>query len=321
MVRSGVTIVEVLVAIGIIGLLVAITLPAIQLGRESGRRATCSDNLRQVATALLSHEGSHGALPIGARKNGTFGVSWFARILPYVEQLPLYNRLDLSGPHAGSMLLNSTNASAANQVVIPLWRCPSSPIPPLYSVGAVEVMMPSYVGISGSSSDQVFPEKRVATCCIPERQGQISAGGVLIPNRAVRLAEILDGLSNTLAVGECSDVASDSSGVIFRVDGGFPNGWITGTASQGTPPSYGGSFAPPCWNVTTIRYLPNMHEYSRPGIDDDRGANNPLLSAHPGGVLAAMVDGSVRLLPNEIDLKVLKQLATRDDRLIHSREH
>ena len=176
--------------------------------------------------------------------------------------------------------------------------------------------MPSYVGIAGASNDGGFPETRITPCCAADSNlGQISAGGVLVPNRGVYFAEITDGLSNTVFAGECSDYVYNSSGTAFRVDGGIPVGWIAGTAETTTPPNYGTNPAKPkpSYNITTIRYPLNMRNYSQPGILDDHGPNNPLVSAHPGGGQVAFLDGAVRFLPELLDVITLKKLSTRDD--------
>jgi prepilin-type processing-associated H-X9-DG protein len=122
-----------------------------------------------------------------------------------------------------------------------------------------------------------------------------------------------DGLSNTIAVGEASNYAIDSAGNRKDIDGSFPVGWITGTTASGTPPNYNPGFSPTCWNITTIRYAPNSRDYNRPGIRDNHGPNNPLMSAHSGGVHCLLADGSVRFVNETIDVMNLKRLARRDD--------
>jgi prepilin-type processing-associated H-X9-DG protein len=96
-------------------------------------------------------------------------------------------------------------------------------------------------------------------------------------------------------------------------------GWLAGTRAVGTPPDYrlqgmaADALRPSSWNITTIRYSPNVSDYDLPGIDDDRGANNPLASPHPGGVNVLLLDGAVTMLHDDVELRVFKQLATRDD--------
>ena len=309
----GFSLVELLVVVAIISILAALLLPAIQSSRESSRRIACANNLKQIGLALQSHETFHGLLPIGAQTNVTFGVSWWVRVMPHLEEGSISERLDSIGPHCGSAVLHAGNGDAVDGIFIESMYCPSSPLPVFWRVGGRRVLMPSYVGVSGSSSHDGFPERRVSKCCLPESKGEISSGGVLVPNQAIRLRQVTDGTSKTLAIAECSDVAWNSKGIAYRIDGGFPNGWITGTTATGTPPNYAQAVGPPSWNITTVRYQPNVRRYNQPGIDDNRGANNPFASAHPGGVNAVHVDGAVTFLTDGIDLWLLKQLATRDD--------
>ena len=313
--RSAFTLAELLVAIAIVGILVAILLPAISAARESARRSSCVNNIRQVGIALQNHEGAHKAFPAGARANIDLGTSWWVDLLPFLESTAVYESLDLKGINTGSVFFNTQNGPAIDRVLLSAMRCPSTPVEPFWPVNNYQVMMPSYVGISGSSDRGGFPESRNNDCCAYENPGRISGGGLLIANRAIRAKQVTDGLSSTLLVGECSDFAVTVQGKNRRVDGGFPLGWIAGTWAFGTPPNYAVSPAPPSWNITTVEYTPNMRAYEQPGIDDNRGANNPLLSAHPGGVNCAFADGSVHLLSDEIDVWILKRLATRDDGL------
>jgi prepilin-type N-terminal cleavage/methylation domain-containing protein/prepilin-type processing-associated H-X9-DG protein len=321
----GFTLSEVLVVAAIIGLLVALLLPAIQASRESSRRCACANNVKQVGLALLSHESAHGTLPIGARSNApadsatTMGTAWWADVLPFLEGSSVYDRLELNTPNSGFLPLHPHNTAVVHNFLLQSAFCPSSLIPPLKAVAGAQVTMPSYVGISGSTSHEGFAEVRVNVCCAPQMTGEISAGGVLIPNQTVRIRQVTDGLSKTMVVGECSDFAFNTQGVAYRIDGGHTGGWLIGTRASGTPPNYTTSSSStsgpnsPSWNIVTIRYPINTREYERPGINDSHGANNPLVSAHPGGVNVALLDGSQRFLSDDADLSMLKSLATRDD--------
>jgi prepilin-type N-terminal cleavage/methylation domain-containing protein len=88
---SGFTLIELLVVISIIGLLVALLLPAVQSAREAARRIQCSNNLRQLGLAVNSYHDSHGAIP----PSGT-NFSMKARLLSFIEQGPVYNSLNMS---------------------------------------------------------------------------------------------------------------------------------------------------------------------------------------------------------------------------------
>ena len=321
------TLIELLVVIAIVGVLVALLLPAIQAARESSRRCSCANNLKQIGLALQSHESAHKKLPIGTRNiappdsAATIGTSWWADLLPSLEGSSIYDRLERTTPNSGFLILHPHNSNAVHNVLLPPALCPSSLIPQLKTVGSAQVMMPSYVGISGSTGFDGFEETRINICCAPQNNGEISGGGTLIPNQAVRIKQVSDGVSKTIAVGESSDFTFNSQGIIYRIDGGHTNGWLTGTKAYGTPPNYRvapdpslpPSSNPPSWNIVTVRYPLNTRQYDLPGIDQSHGANNPLVSPHPGGVNVVFLDGSQRFLTDETDLSTLKRFATRND--------
>jgi prepilin-type processing-associated H-X9-DG protein len=176
--------------------------------------------------------------------------------------------------------------------------------------GGYQIACPTYSGISGATNYDGFSEKRVSKCC--RSDGQISAGGVLIPNAVVGQRQIPDGLAKTMIVGEQSDFAYTQNGQPVQIAGSFMMGWLTGTRALGIPPNYG-SWLQPSYNLATLRYPLNEHRFDLPGIYEDIGANNPLLSAHTGIVNALYCDGSVHSLEDSLDILVLKSLATRDD--------
>jgi hypothetical protein len=211
-------------------------------------------------------------------------------------------------------LMNAQNSLAADSVEISLMFCPSSPLPHLRFVGNAQLAMPAYVGIAGADSDLNFTETRLNDVSY---NGRISGGGLLVPNMAITVKDVTDGTASTLLVGESSDFSFDDFGRAYRIDGGHGLSWLAGTKPKGTPPEFGiNSFAGEAkiaYNLTTIRYTVNEARYKLPGIADDHGPNNPLISPHVGGVNALLLSGAVTELPNETDLVVLKQLATRDD--------
>jgi prepilin-type N-terminal cleavage/methylation domain-containing protein len=316
--RQAVTLVELMVVVSIIGVLASLLLPAIQSSRESARAARCRNNLRQIGVALLNYESVHRSFPKGAEGRydrllapaPMFGLSWWADVLPFLEQGDVADQLDQRGAHTGWVQLNDHNGQLVNGFAPAFWFCPSSSIERFVTAGHFQLAAPSYVGISGATSHDGFPETRVSPCC--RSDGEISAGGVLVPNTAIRSREISDGLSNTLLVGEQSDFAYTEDGLPIRIDGGSPNGWITGTSALGVPPEYGSSLLP-AYNLATVRYPLNEHRYELPGIYRDRGANNPLLSPHPGIVHLLYCDGSVQAAADSTDVVVLKNFSSRDD--------
>jgi prepilin-type N-terminal cleavage/methylation domain-containing protein len=306
------TLIELLVVVAIVGTLVALVMPAIQEAREAGRRSACQNNLKQLGLGLLNYATVHETLPIGAHSNrSTHGVSWCVNVTPFLEEAAISDLLDMTSPHSGWVLMNVRNGKAVDRIVIPSMLCPSSPLQTLLPVGSFQLMMPSYVGIAGATSHDSFSETRVDSCCVPRIDGQVSAGGMLIPNRSISLREVSDGTSKTTLLGETSDFVYGPSGAPYRIDAGFSPGWIMGTIVEGTPPEYSAPF--PAWNITTIRYRPNTRQYSLPGIYQERGPNNPLVSAHPGGVNVLFVAGAVSFIADDVDLIVYKKMATRDD--------
>ena len=313
--RRAITFIDVLTTVTLLGFLATLTLPAIQSARESARRTACGNNLKQVALAVANYEATHRMMPIGARGAPfrTMGVSWMVDILTELGEPQLYEQIVTDAPHSGLVLLHARNRRAQEGIVLPQLRCPSSPLSALYGIGqsSTTSMMPSYVGVAGATSHDGFQEERVSLCCWPRIDGEISGGGALPPNRAIRLREFSDGVSRTVFAGEASDYLLSPDSRLYRTDGAFPNGWIAGTSATGTPPNY--SPGAQSWSITSIRYPLNKRDYPAKGIHNARGANNPLISPHPRGVHLASVDGSVRFANDDASIDVLKRLATRDD--------
>ena len=132
--RRAFTLVELLVVIAIIGVLVGLLLPAVQAARESARRSSCQNNLKQIGLGLHNYHDSFDAFPIGAAtaSAGGWGVSWWMRILPYIDESAVFNRITFSGPNTGWTCCGSAEG-AANGVVmqsatIKSAACPSSPL-------------------------------------------------------------------------------------------------------------------------------------------------------------------------------------------------
>ena len=316
--RKAFTLIELAVVIALLGLLVALLLPAIQQARESSRSAVCRNNLKQIGVALAQYETIHESYPKGVEGRfdlalfpGTmYGMSWWVQILPFLEQADIADELDRKGANTGYVQLNSRNGALANGFAPGFWYCPSSPVEKFVSAGGFQIAAPSYAGISGATNDDGFPELRVSRCCRSE--GQISGGGLLIPNAVIRVRQVTDGLSNTLLVGEQSNYCYTGSGQPRPTASAFLNGWLTGTRVLGVPPNYG-DWMSPSYNIATVRYNLNERRFDLPGIHESIGANNPLLSPHLGTVNLLYGDGSVHAVADSLDLKLLKSAATRDD--------
>ncbi|MCI0462791.1 MAG: DUF1559 domain-containing protein [Gemmataceae bacterium] len=333
--RRGFTLIELLVVIAIIAILIGLLLPAVQKVREAAARSQCQNNLKQIGLALHTYHDAKKALPPSGVTDappfgtgGSWGSSWLAFILPYIEQNALYSRFAFTGASGWG---NNVNYRSANGVKIPIYRCPSTTLPEWSFSNPVSlnpgIMRPTYVGLSGAVNGLIpgYTETRFNTpggaagCC----SGGIAAGsGVLIPgiSTTIRLQGIGDGTSNALVVSEQADLLTTVNG--GKQDWhsgrfGFLLGWRTAT----TPPAVGNGGDLRTFQTTTIRYRINQiagwpnppGNCATTGVCDNTGTNIPLSSPHAGGVNGLMGDGSVRFLSDSMTIDVLARLATRDD--------
>src|SRR5262245_40193540 len=126
-VRAAFTLVELLVVIAIIGVLVALLLPAVQAARAAARRMSCQNNVKQIGLALHNHHDVYGTFPPGGVTNGPCcgtesGGTWTIFILPYIEQMNLYERYDFSKTNE-----NAANLFVRTQFAKP-YSCPDDPM-------------------------------------------------------------------------------------------------------------------------------------------------------------------------------------------------
>lgn len=324
------TLIELLVVIAIIAVLIALLLPAVQQAREAARRSQCRNNLKQIGLALHNYHDVFKSFPIGARgrgTNGSYGVSWWGGLLPYVEQAALYNKLNLEVANAGYN--NAANMAAIGGNPVPVAVCPSYAGKVRGTVANANDARSTYIGISGAVlATTDFTETRIDACCEccttatnSQGSGSFSSGGVLIPNAVVQMREIVDGSSNVILVGELGsrmftavtgyDTRMVEGNIVPMTAAGGWHGFLMGTDVLTTIPS--GASRRRVWNLTTIRYSPNSKNYDRDGISANQGANNPLISDHTGGVMVLGGDGHVAFISDSINLDTLKRLAIRDD--------
>lgn len=338
--KRAFTLVELLVVIAIIGILVGLLLPAVQAAREAARRMQCSNNLKQMGLALHMHHDTFKRFPPGTSQDqapfgpaaSNWGTNWMVYILPYIEQSALYNSLTIGG---GTGYGNTANGAKYNNVVIPGYRCPSTPLPDKTTStvpggAAGRMMMPTYVGIAGAIRGIIpiasYTETRyvnpsgAAGCC---SGGILGNGGVLGPNLKNNFSNITDGSTNVIMVSEHGDFMTTINGTKQAWTAAGPHGWTIGwgnttTAFAGQTISDARAF-----NITTIRYPINQKtgwanapgNCGTTGVCDNTGQNIPLNSAHTGGVQCLLGDGSVRFVSQSIPIVTLGQLATRDDGL------
>lgn len=182
---GGFTLIELVVVIGVLGILISLTLPAVLSARESGRRLQCSSNLRQLGLALHGHHDQHQAFPPGfsppAADQPYPYVTWLARILPYIEGDSMWQSVKLAYRENRNPFFTAEHVTI--QTPLPYFGCPSDD-----RVGQRQmsrnhiVALTSYLGVSGIDIE--------------------TTDGSLYINSRVRMADIRDGTSNTVMVGE-----------------------------------------------------------------------------------------------------------------------
>ncbi len=299
------TLVELLVVITIIGILIALLLPAVQAAREAARRVQCSNNLKQIGLAILNYENLLLYLPPAGYSNGRSpqshsypnGISVYGIIPPYLEQAALGEML-VQGERIDGHIIPSEN------IRVPIFLCPSQPNkarldesltvylqhynpvlgpsgPDQWNGGdyPVEfaVSSPTRVSWGGYATSGAMPMLLWNSSCTKRTNG----------NRVLRMADIYDGSSNTFLIGEMSW----DSGVLWSY-------WPRSTSCSTS--GWGMSYC--CRN---LRYA--IHAF------DDLWSNDTSFgSNHPGGCHFLLGDGSVHFLSENTQLRILQALATRD---------
>lgn len=287
--RRGFTLIELLVVITIIGILIALLLPAVQAAREAARRLQCSNNLKQMGLAILNYESALQGYPPGGMNNHYLtgnGLSMHVFILPYMELDNLYSQFDF-----GTAIQLYPAAVSPLHVQVGAYLCPSA-----LAIGQHDGTYWWYgqhynpvMGASGMNTFTGTPYPLDTVLETNTSEGGFANTGVLYINSGTRVADVTDGTSNTFLLGENSW-------------GGISSAWFwPQSTSQGTP----AAFAYCCRN---LRYPLNSLDYTGGASINDIS----LGSEHPGGAQFLLADGSASFLSENIALQVLQAGATRN---------
>jgi hypothetical protein len=289
--------------------LVALLLPAVQSAREASRRASCSNNMKQLTLSFMNYQDTLKVMPPGnvwtsalygtdsnpgGQITGSFG--WPAFILPYMEASTIHEKINFALPAYVQSIADYRNGTirtmgnAANQLAADsqpkTFVCPSA----------------RRVSLSTRSThkDYAINAGVCDGCCVERNGSQMDGMGYL--NSAVPLREVTDGTSNTFLLLELANWA--------------PHSWCGNRA--GGPGGLGVSQPEPCNPFFFV------HHQSQGYVCSNNGAARPLppndvykadtrgaFSDHPGGVQSSMVDGSVRFIRNSIDFTVYRATFTR----------
>ena len=305
--KRGVTLIELLVVFGIIAILAALTLPAVQMAREAARRGQCANNLKQIGLALQLYHDAQSVLPPAIFGCGTWAWSkpenrdWesnfrsynhtgWSMMLPYLEQQGLYNRYDFNEPSSvrhsadGAPLAGSGKSEKNSAVIselIPILVCPSDMLPS----EVVTFEQFSFVRVDhGRRSNYLFSTGNLWEHSPPyyKEPAYSTRSGVFGHHGAARFPMITDGLSCTIAVGESKQ--------------GLPGI----KAHQGAGPFWGSGTLSCCAGQTIGLHKSMYVRWKINATTDGQHENSQFCSYHPGGAQFVFCDGAVRFIHETI---------------------
>ncbi len=293
--NSAFTLVELLVVISVIGLLVGLLLPAVQAARESARRLQCSNNLHQLGIALNAYHDTHQRFPSGYVI--PVRLMWSGSLLPHIEQANLFHTLQFDQAWE---IPNTPNGRAC-ATYIPTYRCPSSDAPEHVSGGQLSERVPaSYLAVGSGTATR-------ESGTVPQNIGFPNQDGLIYTSSSTRMASVLDGTSNTLAIGEALFRPDISGQDLFLSVFQIVDHWYIGSDNQ----------------VLAVASPPLLQEFSE-GIGSSGVALNGVFdsslmiderelcfsSLHTGGGLFVFVDGHVQFVSQSIDRVTYSAMGT-----------
>jgi prepilin-type N-terminal cleavage/methylation domain-containing protein/prepilin-type processing-associated H-X9-DG protein len=321
-VRRAFTLIELLVVIAIIGVLVGLLLPAVQKVRESANRMSCSNNLKQIGLALHSYHGAFNRFPPGYIDGNTNssltpdndvgpGWGWASFLLPYIEEGNVYNQINFNvGVAVGSNI-------AISQQSLKVHQCPSDglqdPFPvydSTFTNPIATVAHGNYVACNGWIECFNGAGGNPGATGNDGLQGGAGSAGVgfFWRNSRTRIADVTDGMSNTICIGERSSNHSPSTWT-GAVTGGRCPAWM---ATQPPTPPYTPPPGPPYDNADFDEALVLAHGNATHLPNSDFPIFDPdtFYCRHPGGANFLFGDGSVHFLSSGINPTTYQYLCT-----------
>jgi type II secretory pathway pseudopilin PulG len=300
--RVGMTLVELLAVIAIVGLLLALLLPAVQSARETARLRTCSSNIRQVAMAILAHDQSQGRFPMGSINNPPFWGNprqgWFPYVLPFIESQSVVSGYNFDiPPYAG----NASSPTGSPNTPVAVFQCPSDNGPKQLAMPYGYLSLGNYPVFFGGSN---LGEANPASLPVNRR----AAFGF---NFGARGANFRDGMSNTMILGEylrstgemAPGSGTDQRGMLWQADEPGGGHIMTGATPNSTTPDV---FYPVWWCVNRPERNQACVNGSTSGHDHTAAAR----SRHVRGVSIARADGSVTFIGDDVNLAIWRGMAT-----------
>ncbi|MEN9673533.1 MAG: hypothetical protein RL553_1798 [Planctomycetota bacterium] len=330
--QKGFTLIELLVVITIIGILIGLLLPAVQKVRSVAARLQCANNLKQIGLAMMNYESTYSTFPAGYLDNMTtnpvnatattnpdpnIGWGWGALILPYLEQEPLYKSININ-----SIAMNNTSAAAIafRKTFIKGFFC-TSDATDLNTFRILGTVNPSddttgleTFYLSGSDGNFKLIRFELAKSSYSGINGHRDLRdfdsalglGMLLRGRGVSIAEVTDGLSNTLFVGERSSIlfykqADGSRPSVCTWVGALPGGDLINGIFPRAPALY------------ILGHTGEPSDPHKPNSPQANGFFRPedFTSKHSGGVNFLFGDGSVRFITDSINEQTWVKLGTR----------
>ncbi|QDT38740.1 DUF1559 domain-containing protein [Stratiformator vulcanicus] len=310
--RRGFTLIELLVVIAIIAILIALLLPAVQQAREAARRSQCKNNLKQLGLALHNYHDANSAFPPGVTPNNAWlnnsttnynalqnasGVwAWGARILPFLDQQPLYEQLEMT------VLPVSSSPLSALQTSLPVFLCPSDEMPKLNSANEINGdshASSNYVAnFEDTSTSRGYFEEQDEGNTTPralfkktQKKRPTSFDGVFGIGLSLNTGDISDGTSNTIALGE--RVWAYRDGYTPRKNGALI--YASPSILEGT--GYGWTGLTSVMNLATSCPLNPVEA----NCSSDDSFRRTYASSHAGGMQFVMADGSVHFISENIE--------------------